>query len=160
MFYTFCKHREICLCVFQLWFVRLALLTKLNLFQNAELEFEPFGNLDQPDLYYEYYPTVYPGRRGICTHTHTHSYKTMPSCVLFGHYWPLCRRHIFSIDHKSFYANYCVVKLCIVWYLFLNSHVKKAVLSLGEATEGWIVIFMIVLKSCSETLICEFWICY
>ncbi|KAL6477507.1 hypothetical protein MHYP_G00133420 [Metynnis hypsauchen] len=48
----------------QLWFVRLALLVKLNLFQNAELEFEPFGNLDQPDLYYEYYPTVYPGRRG------------------------------------------------------------------------------------------------
>uniref|UniRef100_A0A1A8J0A1 Trafficking protein particle complex subunit 12 n=1 Tax=Nothobranchius kuhntae TaxID=321403 RepID=A0A1A8J0A1_NOTKU len=48
----------------QLWFVRLALLTKLNLFQNAELEFEPFGNLDHPDLYYEYYPSVYPGRRG------------------------------------------------------------------------------------------------
>lgn len=48
----------------QLWFVRLALLTKLNLFQNAELECEPFGNLDQADLYYEYYPTVYPGRRG------------------------------------------------------------------------------------------------
>uniref|UniRef100_A0A7N8XH86 Trafficking protein particle complex subunit 12 n=1 Tax=Mastacembelus armatus TaxID=205130 RepID=A0A7N8XH86_9TELE len=48
----------------QLWLVRLALLTKLNLFQNAELEFEPFGNLDQPDLYYEYYPTVYPGRKG------------------------------------------------------------------------------------------------
>ncbi|KAG9336179.1 hypothetical protein JZ751_002526 [Albula glossodonta] len=48
----------------QLWFVRLALLTKLSLFQNAELEFEPFGKLDQPDLYYEYYPTVYPGRRG------------------------------------------------------------------------------------------------
>ncbi|KAJ8290605.1 hypothetical protein GJAV_G00015180 [Gymnothorax javanicus] len=48
----------------QLWFVRLALLTKLSLFQNAELEFEPFGDLDQPDMYYEYYPTVYPGRRG------------------------------------------------------------------------------------------------
>ncbi|XP_058470815.1 trafficking protein particle complex subunit 12 [Solea solea] len=48
----------------QLWFVRLALLTKLNLFQNAELEFEPFGDLDHPDLFYEYYPTVYPGRRG------------------------------------------------------------------------------------------------
>uniref|UniRef100_A0A3P8UHF3 Trafficking protein particle complex subunit 12 n=1 Tax=Cynoglossus semilaevis TaxID=244447 RepID=A0A3P8UHF3_CYNSE len=47
-----------------LWFVRLSLLTKLNLFQNAELEIEPFGNLDHPDLYYEYYPTVYPGRRG------------------------------------------------------------------------------------------------
>ncbi|XP_048453063.1 trafficking protein particle complex subunit 12-like [Rhincodon typus] len=37
---------------------------KLSLFQNAETEFEPFGNLDQPDLYYEYYPHVYPGRRG------------------------------------------------------------------------------------------------
>ncbi|XP_067840306.1 trafficking protein particle complex subunit 12 isoform X2 [Heptranchias perlo] len=48
----------------QLWFVRLALLMKLNLFQNAEMEFEPFGSLDQPDLYYEYYPHVYPGRRG------------------------------------------------------------------------------------------------
>ncbi|XP_074144149.1 trafficking protein particle complex subunit 12 isoform X2 [Sminthopsis crassicaudata] len=48
----------------QLWFVRLALLVKLSLFQNAEMEFEPFGNLDQPDLYYEYYPHVYPGRRG------------------------------------------------------------------------------------------------
>ncbi|KAF5889575.1 trafficking protein particle complex subunit 12, partial [Clarias magur] len=47
----------------QLWFVRLALLVKLNLFQNAELEFEPFGYLDQPDLYYEYYPAAYPGRR-------------------------------------------------------------------------------------------------
>lgn len=49
--------------------MRLALLTKLNLFQNAELEFEPFGDLDQPDLYYEYYPTVYPGRRGGCPYT-------------------------------------------------------------------------------------------
>ncbi|XP_029893287.1 trafficking protein particle complex subunit 12 isoform X2 [Aquila chrysaetos chrysaetos] len=48
----------------QLWFVRLALLVELNLFQNAEMEFEPFGNLDQPDLYYEYYPHVYPGRKG------------------------------------------------------------------------------------------------
>lgn len=44
--------------------MRLALLVKLGLFQNAALEFEPFGTLDQPDLYYEYYPHVYPGRRG------------------------------------------------------------------------------------------------
>lgn len=44
--------------------MRLALLVKLGLFQNAEVEFEPFGDLDQPDLYYEYYPHVYPGRRG------------------------------------------------------------------------------------------------
>ncbi|TRZ02651.1 hypothetical protein DNTS_024391 [Danionella cerebrum] len=48
----------------QLWFVRLALLVKLSLFQNAEQEFEAFGNLDHPNLYYEFYPSVYPGRRG------------------------------------------------------------------------------------------------
>lgn len=48
----------------QLWFLRLSLLVKLGLFQNAEMEIEPFKNLDQPDLYYEYYPHVYPGRRG------------------------------------------------------------------------------------------------
>ncbi|XP_075717260.1 trafficking protein particle complex subunit 12 isoform X1 [Rhinoderma darwinii] len=48
----------------QLWFLRLSLLVKLGLFQNAEMEFEPFKILDQPDLYYEYYPHVYPGRRG------------------------------------------------------------------------------------------------
>ncbi|KAM9316418.1 trafficking protein particle complex subunit 12 [Gastrophryne carolinensis] len=48
----------------QLWFLRLALLVKLGLFQNAEMEFKAFKNLDQPDLYYEYYPHVYPGRRG------------------------------------------------------------------------------------------------
>ncbi|XP_066496400.1 trafficking protein particle complex subunit 12 [Tiliqua scincoides] len=48
----------------QLWFVRLALLVKLGLFQSAEMEFEPFGNLDQSDLYYEYYPHLYPGRKG------------------------------------------------------------------------------------------------
>lgn len=48
----------------QLWFLRLSLLVKLGLFQNAEMEIEPFRNLDQPDLYYEYYPHVYPGRRG------------------------------------------------------------------------------------------------
>lgn len=63
--------------LFQLWFVRLALLTKLNLFQNAELEFEPFGQLDQPDLYYEFFPTVYPGRRGMYIHTHTHKECTV-----------------------------------------------------------------------------------
>uniref|UniRef100_UPI00358FF9C7 trafficking protein particle complex subunit 12 isoform X2 n=1 Tax=Myxine glutinosa TaxID=7769 RepID=UPI00358FF9C7 len=48
----------------QLWFVRLALLVKLQQYSDAESEFEPFGNLDFPDLYYEYYPEMYPGRQG------------------------------------------------------------------------------------------------
>ncbi|XP_028371448.1 trafficking protein particle complex subunit 12 [Phyllostomus discolor] len=69
----------------QLWFVRLALLVKLGLFQNAEMEFEPFGDLDQPDLYYEYYPHVYPGRRGSMVpfsmrilHAELHQYLGRP----------------------------------------------------------------------------------
>lgn len=78
MFYVMYLHDKaqgveinIWVCSFQLWFVRLALLTKLNLFQNAEMEFEPFGQLDQPDLYYEYFPTIYPGRRGTRMHSYT-----------------------------------------------------------------------------------------
>jgi hypothetical protein len=59
--------------------VRLALLVKLGLFQNADMEFEPFGNLDQPDLYYEYYPHVYPGRRGKAV-----LFVCMSTCVLLS----------------------------------------------------------------------------
>ncbi|KAL5016611.1 hypothetical protein ScPMuIL_006200 [Solemya velum] len=48
----------------QLWFLRLALLVKLRLYSVAESELAPFQNLDTPDLYYEYYPHTYPGRKG------------------------------------------------------------------------------------------------
>jgi len=37
---------------------------KLRLYTNLESECAAFGNLDRPDLYYEYYPEIYPGRRG------------------------------------------------------------------------------------------------
>jgi hypothetical protein len=50
--------------VFQLWFTRLSLFLKLKQFSNAEVEAEPFGDLDRPDLYYDYYPAVYHERRG------------------------------------------------------------------------------------------------
>ena len=50
--------------MFQLWFCRIALFIKLRLYTHAENECQAFGNLDRPDLYYEYYPEVYPGRRG------------------------------------------------------------------------------------------------
>lgn len=48
----------------QLWFCRLSLLMKLKLFTQAEAELEPFGNLDSPDLYYEYYQETFPMQRG------------------------------------------------------------------------------------------------
>lgn len=48
----------------QLWFCRLTLLIKLRYYSLAESELQAFHNLDTPDLYYEYYPGVYPGKKG------------------------------------------------------------------------------------------------
>ncbi|XP_071484435.1 trafficking protein particle complex subunit 12-like [Diadema antillarum] len=48
----------------QVWFTRIAVLMKLQQFTVAEQELEPFGNMDKPDLFFEYYPDLYPGRKG------------------------------------------------------------------------------------------------
>lgn len=48
----------------QIWFTRLALLAKLRQFSTAELESQPFKDFDKPDMYYQYYPALYPGRKG------------------------------------------------------------------------------------------------
>ncbi|KAF8782129.1 trafficking protein particle complex subunit 12-like isoform X2 [Argiope bruennichi] len=56
-----CKHTPLSL---RLWYVRLALLVKLQHYSYAEIEGAAFGDLDKPDLYYEFYPDVYKGKRG------------------------------------------------------------------------------------------------
>ncbi|PAA69768.1 hypothetical protein BOX15_Mlig013481g1 [Macrostomum lignano] len=48
----------------RLWFARLALLVRTRQLSTAETELLAFRNLDGPDLYYEFYPGQYPGRRG------------------------------------------------------------------------------------------------
>lgn len=48
----------------QLWFTRLALLTKLKHVEVLENESKPFGNLDKPDMFFTFYPELYGTRPG------------------------------------------------------------------------------------------------
>ena len=48
----------------QIWWIRFALLVKLRQFSTAEAEAGPFGDLDNPDMFYQYYPELYPNRQG------------------------------------------------------------------------------------------------
>ncbi|ESP05366.1 hypothetical protein LOTGIDRAFT_102990, partial [Lottia gigantea] len=48
----------------QLWFCRFALLMRLRLFEILDSEMRAFNSMDSPDLYFEFYPQLYPGRRG------------------------------------------------------------------------------------------------
>lgn len=55
------KHTPLSL---RLWYTRLAILVKLKKFSLAEVESAAFGDFEKPDLYYEFYPDVYKGKRG------------------------------------------------------------------------------------------------
>uniref|UniRef100_A0A182W2G0 Uncharacterized protein n=1 Tax=Anopheles minimus TaxID=112268 RepID=A0A182W2G0_9DIPT len=49
----------------QLWFTRLALLVKLGQYEIARVEAEPFGALNNPDVFYEFYhPDMHADRKG------------------------------------------------------------------------------------------------
>lgn len=48
----------------QLWLTRLAVLTQSHLYEMAYTEASAFGELDTADLYFDYYPAEYQGRRG------------------------------------------------------------------------------------------------
>lgn len=48
----------------EIWFCRIALLFQLKMYSIAEVELIAFGNLDSPKLYYEFHPSLYPGKQG------------------------------------------------------------------------------------------------
>ncbi|CAH1994505.1 unnamed protein product [Acanthoscelides obtectus] len=48
----------------QLWFTRIALLIKTKAFGVASAEAEAFGQLEKPDIFYQFYPEMYKGRAG------------------------------------------------------------------------------------------------
>ncbi|KAL9702344.1 hypothetical protein quinque_005862 [Culex quinquefasciatus] len=49
----------------QLWFTRLALLVKLGQFEIVKMEAEPFGSLNKPDVFYEFYhPDMHSDKKG------------------------------------------------------------------------------------------------
>ena len=80
----------ICFC-FQLWFTRLSLFMKLKQFSNAEVEAEAFGDLDKPDLYYDYYPEVYHERRGSMV-PFQFRYRQDMKLLFLKHYLNVCQR--------------------------------------------------------------------
>lgn len=48
----------------QLWYTRFALLRKLGMFELCQAEAEPFGQLNRPDVYFEFSPEMHGTRRG------------------------------------------------------------------------------------------------
>ncbi|XP_067931523.1 trafficking protein particle complex subunit 12-like isoform X2 [Watersipora subatra] len=48
----------------KVWAVRIALLTKLRFYSIAEAECQQFGHMDNPQLHFEFYSKMYPGRTG------------------------------------------------------------------------------------------------
>ncbi|XP_078486641.1 trafficking protein particle complex subunit 12-like [Ciona intestinalis] len=48
----------------QWWHARLSLLIRLKLYELSETEINQFGDFDKADLYFGFYPDLYPGKRG------------------------------------------------------------------------------------------------
>ncbi|KJE92863.1 hypothetical protein CAOG_03754 [Capsaspora owczarzaki ATCC 30864] len=48
----------------QMWLCRMIALMKLRRYEKAAAELDTFGDLDRPDLYYDYYPDSYPDMTG------------------------------------------------------------------------------------------------
>lgn len=48
----------------QIWLCRMIAMVKLGMVKEAIAELDTFGSLDRADIYYEFYPELYPGKTG------------------------------------------------------------------------------------------------
>ena len=48
----------------KVWYIRLYFLVQLKQFSTVEVEADTFGDLDKPDLYYDYYSTMEQPQQG------------------------------------------------------------------------------------------------
>ena len=68
-----CTHVCVHPCVAQMWSARISLLVHMRRYKEAEEELEPFKEMDNPDLYYQYHFHNYPDKCGkhnlLCTVT-------------------------------------------------------------------------------------------
>lgn len=48
-----------------MWSARIGLLMYLRLYKEAELEMQAFGEMLNPDLYYQHHIHSYPGKKGM-----------------------------------------------------------------------------------------------
>ena len=64
MFASVCLCTCIILYCVQMWAARVALLVAMQQYREAELELAAFGELMNPDLYYQYHTHNYPDKTG------------------------------------------------------------------------------------------------
>ena len=74
------KNQQQAVCVVQMWGARLALLVEMQQYREAEVEMEAFGELVNPDLYYQYHTHNYPDKNGQLD-THTESLIIVVCCI-------------------------------------------------------------------------------
>ena len=80
-----------CMCVFlQMWAARVALLVAMQQYREAEAELSPFGELVNPDLYYQYHSHNYPDKIGQCGDMYIHVHTASLSIISINlHVLPL-----------------------------------------------------------------------
>ena len=80
-----------------MWAARLALLVAMQQYREAEVEMEAFGDLSNPDLYYQYHTHNYPEKSGeftvvcVCDSLSLYSPETLNRLCVLG---CMCKRRL------------------------------------------------------------------